>query len=165
MRFRIEQRFGATVDGVEAAFTDPAFIESLAALPQLGRPQLLERTEDGPTVRTLVRYAFAGDLSSAVRRVVDPARLTWVEDATLDRAAHRSRFTILPDHYAALLRCHGTAESRADGDGSRRVTTGEIEVPMPLVGGKVERAIVSGMEEHAAAEVSLIEQWVAKSAS
>ena len=34
--------------------------------------------------------------------------------------------------------------------GARRTLTGELKVKMPFVGGKVERAIVGGLEENAA---------------
>ena len=161
MDFRIEQQFGLPVEEVEDILCDPDFIDAMAQLPKLGRPQLLDRDEHGETVHMRVRYAFVGELSSAVRRVVDPARLTWVQDETIDRRTHRSRFTILPDHYAGLLRCDGRFTLTAEGDGrTLRTADGHIQVTVPLVGGKVERAIVSGMREHADAEAELVESWI-----
>jgi hypothetical protein len=152
------------MDIVEGALSDPDFLASMAGLPKLGRPTLLERSDDGDTIRTRVRYAFVGELSSAVRAVVDPAQLTWVEDLTTDRRTHRSRFTILPDHYANLLRAGGTftmaPHTEVDPAGSIRTAEGTVEVSVPFVGGKVERAIVSGLEDHARAEAELMEQWL-----
>jgi hypothetical protein len=107
-----------------------------------------------------VRYAFVGDVSPAVRRVVDPARLTWVELSTTDTSTHRATFQILPDNYAKLLRCQGTYELRATGTGSERIAGGEVKVGVPFVGSKVERVIVSGMEEHAQAEADLVDSWL-----
>jgi hypothetical protein len=162
VRFRIEQRFRLPLASVEDALCDPRLVERMADLPKLGRPQLLAHHQDGDQVHLQVRYAFAGDLSSAVRRVVDPAKLTWVQDSTIDRATHRTSFTILPDHYAGLLRCSGTFVLGTDGDAAcQRVADGDMVVNVPLVGGKVERAIVSGLEEHAAAETELVEEWAA----
>lgn len=160
MRFRIEQRFAHPVETVEDALFDPNFLTLMAELPRLGRPQLISRDENGDTLRLKVRYAFVGDLSAAVRAVVDPDQLTWVQDETADRLTHRSRFTILPDHYANLLRCSGTFRLDDDGHGgSVRVADGEIRVSVPLLGGKVERAIVSGLEEHAREEARLVDKW------
>jgi hypothetical protein len=160
MRFEITQRLEAPLDVVEAAFIDPAFLDALAALPKLGRPRLLEQVVDGDRVHQKVAYAFAGHLSSAVTAVVDPARLTWVEDSILDRTTHRTTFTILPDHYASRLKARGTFSLEAE---SPKVTVrraaGELKVSFPLVGGKVERAIVSGLTEHAALEVDVFHQW------
>ena len=162
MRFRITQRFDASVEQVEEALLDPAFLERMGELPKLGRPQLLDHQEDGHTVRRRVRYAFTGHLSSAVTAVVDPAKLTWVEDSTTDRRTHRTTFRIVPDHYTDRLQCDGAFTLEADGAGSRRVAEGDLRVRFPLVGSRVERAIVSGLEEHAEAEEKAAAAWLAE---
>ena len=162
MRFTIEQRFPDPLPVVEAALVDPSFLERLSRLPKLGRPALLRREEEGDLVRQWVQYRFTGEVSPAVRRVVDPARLTWVEESTLDRRSHRTTWRILPDHYDRLLRCSGTFQLLEDGVGTRRVAEGDIKVTVPLVGGKVEHAIVSGLREHAALEEQVVNEWLAK---
>jgi len=163
VEFRLEQVFPGPVEAVEAALTDPSFLERLGQLPKLGRPELLTQREEGPVLVQRTRYRFVGDLSRAVTRVVDPARLTWVEELTLDRSSHRGTFRIQPDHYADRLRCAGTMQLLPESGGStRRVTRGDLVVRMPLVGHRVERAIVSGMDEHGQAEVQVMAQWLAE---
>jgi hypothetical protein len=165
MRFTIDQTFAGPLDAVEAAFVDPAFLERLSTLPKLGRPTLVHRVETGDLVHQWVKYAFTGEVSSAVRRVVDPARLTWVEESTLDRRTHRTTWRIVPDHYRNLLRSEGTFQLTADPDDPTGRTTrraeGELRVTVPLVGGKVERAIVDGLRDHAAQEESVLDDWLA----
>jgi len=161
MRFHIEQRFDAPLERVEAALLDPAFLERLAALPRLGRPQLLDQRDDGDLVHRRVRHAFTGELSSAVTAVVDPAKLTWVEDATIDRRTHRTSFRILPEHYRDRLTASGTIVLQPAGAGTRRVAEGDLRVRFPLVGSKVERAIVGGLQEHAVAEERAMQEWLA----
>ena len=166
MHFRIVQHFDVPLVSVETALCDPLFIARMAELPRLGRPELIGHAVTGHNVHLQVRYAFAGELSSSVRAVVDPQQLTWIEDSTTDLSTHRAVFRILPDHYASLLRCEGTFELADEGPHACvRVAEGEIKVSVPLVGGKVERAIVSGLEEHAEAEADLVEQWRASGAS
>ena len=161
MDFRLEQVFPGPLEVVEAALVDPGFLERLGQLPKLGRPELLDQREEGPLLRQRVRYRFVGDLSRAVTRVVDPARLTWVEELTLDRRSHQSTFRILPDHYGDRLQCTATMQLSPAGDGStRRLTLGDLTVRMPLVGRRVERAILSGMAEHSEAEVQVMAQWL-----
>ena len=162
MRFRIEQQFNASVEEVEAAYLDAAFLDVVAELPKLGRPQLLDQREDGDVVHQRVRHAFTGHLSSAVTAVVDPAKLTWVEESTIDRRTHRTRFTIVPDHYKSRLECDGEFVLEPTASGARRTAVGDIKVRFPLVGGKVERAIVSGLQEHAEAEVQAMERWLTR---
>jgi hypothetical protein len=157
MKFQFEQRFAHPLDDVERTLLDQAFISNMASLPKLGAPQVLSRETDGTVVTLRVRYAFVGDVSGAVRRVVDPAKLTWVELSTTDTSSHRSTFRIIPDNYGRLLSCQGTYELQDAGTGSLRIAQGEVRVNVPFVGSKVERVIVSGMQEHAQAEAELVD--------
>lgn len=168
MQFRIEQRIPASVDEVQDALLDPAFLDAMARLPRLGHPELLSQELDGDIVEREIRYRFAGHLSPAVTAVIDPDRLTWVEESQTDRATHVTQWVIRPDHYADRLRCSGTFTLTGEGDGPRgsgsgtttRIAEGELKVSFPLVGGRVEKAIVSGMQEHAQAEAVALAQWL-----
>ena len=163
MRFRLEQRFPAPLPAVESALVDARFVERLARLPDLGRPELLDRDAEDGVVRQRVRYRFVGNLSPAVTAVVDPDRLTWVEESSVDLRNHRGQHRIVPDHYGGRLRCSYTTELRAEASGTTtRVAEGEVEVRFPLVGGRVERAIVSGLARHAEAEAELLAAWLAE---
>lgn len=162
MRFSLEQVFPGPLERVEAALLDPAFLTRMATLPKLGAPELLDVTENGTSVRRRVRYRFSGDLSPAVTAVVDPAKLTWVEDATVDRVSHRTTFRIVPDHYANRLKCNGTFVLEDVPGGVRRRLDADLRVSFPLVGGKVERAIVSGLRDHAALEADALRDWMAQ---
>ncbi len=48
------------------------------------------------------------------------------------------------------------------GSGTRRVATGHVKVRVPLVGGKVEQAIVAGLQENSDAQADLLTAWIAK---
>lgn len=162
MRFHIVQRLAAPLAVVEGAFVDPAFLAELQRRPELGSPELLRQETDdtGRVVRQWVAHRFTGDLNPAVRRVVDPTRLTWVEESTIDWDAHRTAWRIVPDHYASLLRCSGVFALTFDGGATRRVAEGEIKVNLPLVGSKAEKAIVSGLHEHAVIQARALEDWL-----
>lgn len=162
MRFRLEQRLPAPPGEVQEAVLDPAYLERLASLPKLGQPELLSQDRGGTTVIQRVRYAFAGELSSGVRKVVDPERLTWVEVSEIDVASNTTHFDIEPDHYGSMLTGSGVITITSEGEaGSLRTAKGEVSVRVPLVGGKVERAIVSGLEDHASAEEGALRAWLA----
>jgi hypothetical protein len=161
MRFTIEQTFAGPLEQVEDALVDPKFLERLSTLPKLGRPTLVHRVEKGDLVHQWVKYAFTGEVNAAVRRVVDPARLTWVEESTLDRRTHRTTWRIVPDHYRNLLRSSGEFRLEPLGaDRTKRTTEAELKVTVPLVGGKVEQAIVSGLREHAELEEQVLDEWL-----
>ena len=162
MNFQIEQRLRGTPEAVVSVLFDTDFVAARSSLPKLGDAELLESTRDGSTGRQRIRLRFTAPLSSAVTAVIDPARLTWVDDATYDLAAHTAEHTIFPDNYADRLSCSYRARLEAVDGGTRRVLDGMVKVRMPLVGGKVERAIVSGLEEHAAAEAAVIDEFLSR---
>jgi hypothetical protein len=162
MDFTIEQRLAGSPHAVIDTLLDPAFAVARAALPKLGGAELLDLHRDGKTAHQRVRMRFTGDLAPAVTAVIDPERLTWVDDAEYDLEAHEARHTIEPDHYADRLSCSYTATVTPADTGSRRVLRGVLRVRMPLVGGRVERAIVSGLGDYAGAEAELLDTWVAR---
>ncbi len=162
MRFQIEQLIAGPVEAVARVYTEPQFYERLGELPKLGRPEVLERREDGPVVHLAVRFWFTGHLSPAVTKVVDPAKLSWVEESVHDLEHLTVMFHMQPDNYADRLRFEGSSRFEADGDdGTRRVAEGDVVVRVPLVGRAVEGAIVSGLREHLAAEVEVVEELLA----
>jgi hypothetical protein len=161
--FRIEQRVSAPPPDVADALVDPEFLAASATLPKLGGAELLDQERDGDSVRQRIRYRFTGDLSSAVTRVVDRDRLTWIDEADHDLANWYSAHRILPDNYADRLQAAYAMQLDANGrDASCMLVTGTVKVRLPIVGGKVEGAIVSGLDEHAAAEADLLGRWLAK---
>lgn len=162
MRFRVEQLVPGSVPDVLGAFTDPEFLACLGQLAKVGDPEVLDRVQEGDTVRQRVRYRFTGDLSPAVTRVVDRTKLVWIDEHVYDLAAGRASFRIVPEHYADRLRCGGTEVFTADGDVTRREVDAELRVRWPIVGGLVERAIASGLRDHLAEEADLVSGWLSR---
>lgn len=157
MKLRLEQRFAHPADAVARAFTDPALYPRFAALPKVSVPEVLEHVEDGDRVRMRIRYRFDGDLSGAARALVDPARLTWIDESVHDLTTRQVTFRLVPDHYADRLRCSGSYRFEAEPVGCRRLADVDLRVSLRLVGGTVERAIASGLREHLADEVAVVD--------
>lgn len=159
MRFEITQEFTGPPEAVARIHTDPRFYELLGELPKLGKPEVLDRQEDGAVVHLAVRFRFTGNLSPAVMRVVDPAKLTWVEESVHDLEQLSTTFRMKPDHYPDRLRSDGTARYDRTGDGgTARLTSGDLAVRVPLVGRSVEGAILAGLRDHLAAETAVVER-------
>jgi hypothetical protein len=160
VRFELHQSFHASPGPVCEAFASDELYSRLGDLPKLGRPQVLEHTRDGDVVELRIRYAFTGDLSAAARAVLDPAKLTWVEESTHDLTSRIARFTLVADHYRDRISCSGSYRFEATGDGTVRRTEGDLKVKAMLVGRLVEEAIISGLREHQQAEVAVVEEFV-----
>lgn len=161
MRFTAEQRFpDASPDEVAAAFADPRLYEDYPAGDRLASPEVVGHDVDGDIVELQLRYRFTGDLSSAVRAVVDPARLSWVERTRHDLAGRTASFALHPDHYADRLRCSGSVQVVPDGAGARRIVAGDLKVKVALVGGTVERTLVADLQAHLRAETAIVEAFL-----
>jgi len=157
VHFHIEQQFPGGLAEVEAAFSSPELLAQLSMLPKVGGAELLDQRTEGTLMFQRIRYRFTGDLSSAVTAVVDPKKLTWVEESVVDRSTHITTWKIVPEHYGSRLTCSGTFTLTAKADDlTLRTTDADMKVHFPLVGGKVERAIVSGLQEHAAGEEEVV---------
>jgi hypothetical protein len=159
MHFEVDQLIGAPVEAVIAAMGDPAYYGSLAGLPDVVAPEVLDRRQEGNRVRLRVRQGFAGSLAPAARAVLDPAKLTWVTELEIDPAAAAATFALLPDHYRDRLEASGNYRFVVEGEGTRRMVDGDLVVHFPLVARAVERAIVSGLCRYLADEAVLLGSW------
>jgi len=147
---------------VQDAFLDPDFLAITGTLPKIGGAEVLELTRTDTTARVRIRYRFTAPLNKAVTRVIDPQKLTWVDDATYDLAHLRSEHTLLPDNYADRLESSYVSTVRPDGPGSIWDVTGSLVVHAPLVGGKVAGVIVDGLREHAVAQGRTLDEWLTR---
>lgn len=167
MQVAISQEFAVSPAEVAAAYVDPELYARFEALPKLADVRLVgvERRDDVTVVR--VHERFAAPLNAMTRKVLDPARLGWVEESEL-AADGSGTFRILPDHYERMLRFAGRitlGPGRGEGTAHRRIT-GELAVSLPLplrpFAGVTERTIVDGLADVLAAQVPLVEAHVAE---
>ncbi len=142
--------------------TTPRF----AGAAEAGRPRGAEpQRSTGDRVALRVRYRFTGDLAPAARAVLDPDKLTWVEESSHDLAARKVTFVLEPDHYADRFQAHGSYRFEvdpADTQHTLRLAQGDVKVRALLVAASVERAIISGLKEHLDDEVALLEHFLAR---
>lgn len=160
MDFELTQTYRSSAAEVTRAYADPDLYPTLVGLPKLGGIDVLDHQGTDEQVSLRIRFAFTGDLPGAVTAVIDPAKLTWVQETDHDLATGTTDFRLLPDHYPDRLTASGNFRITDDGDGARRVLAGQLKVRAPLVGGKVEGAIVSGLEEYLAAEAPMVDGYI-----
>ncbi len=160
MRFELTQRFAASAASVDDAYATAALYPTLVGLPKLGRIEVLHAERQGDRARLSIRFAFTGELPAAVTAVVDPERLTWVQETDHDLASGTTTFRLVPDHYPDRLSASGRTTIAPVGAGAERVVSGELKVRAPLVAGRVEQAIVSGLEEYLVAEAPAVDRFL-----
>ena len=161
MRFELTQRFAHPPRTVDEAYADPALYPTLVGLPKLGHIEVLDHHRRGDVARFSIRFAFIGDLPAAVTAVVDPKRLTWVQQSEHHLDQGTTTFRLVPDHYPDRLSASGTVRLSPFDGGATRVVAGELKVKAALVAGRVEQAIVSGLGEYLEAEAPAVDRYLA----
>jgi hypothetical protein len=156
VRFGFEQRWDATPDDVMAVYIDADFWSGLDNLTKTSSPEVQEVSRTGDTALVRLRYVLSVDLPSQASRFIDPDDVAWVEETTWDLTARSATVRFLPEQAAGLMKASATAALAADGPETAREVRGELRVRIPLVGGKVEHAIVDGIGGHLEEEADAV---------
>ena len=157
MKFSIGQSVAVAPDAALAAYGDPSFYERRAPSGDISLVEVVSHEHDGPDVRIDVRYAFTGSVSSAVRAIVDPAKMSWVTRTEIHKDERQSSFTFLPDHYPDRF------DEGSNGPDSAVITIeGDLKVHVFLVSRTVEQMIVNGLRSYLSAEVSTLPDFTAR---
>jgi hypothetical protein len=162
VRFSIDQNVEVTPAAAVAAYGNPAFYEGRAPRDNISVVEVVRHEDNGARLLLEVRFQFTGSVSSAVRAVIDPAKMSWITRTQVMLDELRTRFDVLPDHYPDRLTSSGTFRFTEGplGPASTTVTAeGEMKVHVPLVGRTVERVIVSGLRSYLAAEVASLPEF------
>jgi Protein of unknown function (DUF2505) len=162
VRFSIGQSVAVPPAVAVAAYANPAFYEGREPSGNISLIEVVSHQSDGSTARIEVRYKFTGQVSSAVRAVIDPAKMSWITRTEIDTEQRHSSFTVLPDHYPDRLDCSGTfdfAEGTTGPDSSVITIEGDLKVHVFLVSRTVEQLIVSGLRTYLAAEVATLPEF------
>jgi hypothetical protein len=156
------QRFErADPASVMDAYTRPELYATFTGLTKVATPEVVSRQESDGYVHVVIRMRFIAEVNAAVRRVVDPARITWLQDERYDLAAGTAVVRFQPDNYADRFTSEGGYTFAADErGGTARTISGDLRVRVPLVGGQAERALVSGLREHFEEEQPLVQRYL-----
>ncbi|HEY2213573.1 MAG TPA: DUF2505 family protein [Acidimicrobiales bacterium] len=157
MRFTVDQNVDVSPDAAVAAYGNPAFYEGREPQDNISVLEVVRHEDTGSQVLIEVRFKFTGSVSSAVRAVVDPNKMSWVTRTTVMVDERRTKFEVRPDHYPDRLQCSGTFRFQEGHVGSESAIIkieGDLKVRVPFVGGAVERVIVSGLRSYIAHEAA-----------
>ena len=162
MHFEISHELDAPVDVIELAFLSPEMgrLLALALAPGIESVEtVLHEVEDGELRRTL-RFQASAPLSIFKGVTVARDALCWETFAFYRLADHTSTWEVKPrEQYRRYFRASGTYHLEAIPEGrTRRVVAGDLEilVPVPVVGGLVERIALTEVRKTYDAEADTL---------
>ena len=162
MKFAIRQAVAVPPARAMAAYGSPAFYKGRPERDDIEVRDVVHHEAVGDRILLEVRFAFTGSVSSAVRAVVDPGKMSWITRTEIFLEEGRSSWVVLPDHYPDRLSASGVYrfEEGDDGPGTCDVEVeGDLKVRVPIVGRSVERVIVGDLRAYIADEVIGIADW------
>jgi hypothetical protein len=136
MRFETRQRISGTVAEVEKAILDERYVDFLLKHhPILLEAKLLERSDDGGTVKRKVRYLPKPVIRSVGPKEVPPEWFAFVESSTYDKAKKELTFQNVPtsEKISKMLVNTGVLRLRDAGGQTERVMDGEINLKLPFL--------------------------------
>jgi hypothetical protein len=162
VHFEISHELDAPVDVIELAFLSPDMgrLLALALAPSIESVEtVLHQVEDGELRRTL-RFQASAPLSIFKGVTVAREALCWETFAFYRLADHTSTWEVKPrEQYRRYFRASGTYHLEAIPEGrTRRVVAGDLEilVPVPMLGGLVERVALAEVRKTYDAEADTL---------
>lgn len=159
-RFEHRASFPAPVDTVYSTLVDEAFLS--ARLRDIGgkAAALLEHvTSDNSATVRLRQGVDAQRLPGAVRSILSGDLVVEREERW---RGHESTGRATISGVPAEITSQSRLVSR--GDGTELVTSAEVKVSIPLIGGKIEKVVAEQVTKLLAAEAEYAEKWLAEHA-
>lgn len=161
VKFGFVQDFDAPPDEILAVFTDAAFWNGIENLTATSVPTVLDVRRRGDRVTVELRYRLVVDLPSEATRFIDTSNVSWVESSDWDLRTASSQTMFLPDQAGRLMTASATTRLIPSGRGARRDVDGDLRVRIPLLGSRIERAIIGGISDHLEEEVAAVDKFLA----
>ncbi len=159
MKLSVRHEFPCTVAEFWTAFWDAELDRRIQRGAGLVRSLTTERTE-GTTRFLKYRYTPDKTLPAAVAKVLGTDKLVYDQELTFDGATQHLRWKVIPLIMPEKIASEGTFSVVASPGGCTRTVDGVIEVRIPLIGGRIEAAILQEVEASYASAAAITRAFV-----
>ena len=163
MRLSAEIRYDADPAAVFTMLTDPDFQErKCAATGALDHEVEIEEYDDGSAAIRTTRTMPTDQVPDFVRTFVGQTLTVVQVDDWQTAAADGSREgTVVVEIKSAPVRLAGSMTLRPDGGGTRQTIDGDLKASVPLVGGRIEKAVEPALQAALRVEQREGRAWLA----
>ena len=157
MDIRTTLHWPASPEQVVRARTDEGYLDVLCR-----RTGALDHDVQVDGLRTVVRRVMPTDRFPDFARKMTGERLTLVETTTwaASAAADGSRTAEVSMHVeGAPVTSSTSTVVRPSGDGATEEVTGQVTAKVPLVGGRIEKAVLPALDAALEAQVDAYREW------
>jgi hypothetical protein len=150
--FRLEHAFpDVPIALFEKHLNHPELIEMLKGMPGFRSRDLIDQKNDPDgVIHWTFRVVAGGDIPASARKVVNQDMLTWNEVTRFVPGEHTIHWRIVPvkDSIKGILDSWGVWRLMPDGQGTKRIIEGSIDVKIPFVGKVAETFLASELKRN-----------------
>ncbi|RME26164.1 MAG: DUF2505 domain-containing protein [Deltaproteobacteria bacterium] len=168
MKLELRHRFPVPPEIAWRELFGEAYESAVSEQAKLQRTVLEDRLETGDVgPRRIRRIHVVPDqrLPAAVARVIGTDRFSYVLEEHHDRDTHRMDFTVTPDGLADRVSVRGSWTLRPAPEGCERHVTIEIQVKVPVIGGRIEQQIAADLQESYESAAHFARDWLTRVAT
>jgi hypothetical protein len=151
--------FNCSVQRFWEIFWDKEYAQMLDAETGVRREILWNREDDTCRVWR-VKVIPDDDLPGPVAKVAGTKKFIYEQENQLDRATHCMKWRVIPALQSGKIRAEGTMTIRAIPTGVERVVEGEVQVRIPLVGKRIEKAVVNSVTRSYDKAAEATQKWL-----
>lgn len=157
VRFTEEQKWSATTQDVLEVYLDPSFWAGLTDLSATSSPEVLDIKRDSRTAVVRLHYVLSVELPKEASRFINPNDVAWVEETTWSLSDMSAEVRFLADQASQLMKASASAGLAQQGPDAVRSIRGDVKVHIPLLGSRVEKVIVQGVQDHLKEEAAAVQ--------
>lgn len=149
-KFTFEHEFpDISVDLFEKYLNHPELNEMMSQMPAFRSRELTE-SQEMPNGEIIWKFKVVagGEIPPAVQKILSPDMFSWWENSHFIPSEHCIQFTIEPLVAKGKFDGGGRWQLFKQGNGTRRVIEGEMNVKIPFVGKIVETFLVSELKRN-----------------
>lgn len=161
MDIRIVQRFPCSTQKLWEIIRNPDFEKETREAANVDVVVLKKEERNGILVEK-IRTTSRKELPGLIRSAVGADRMVYDQEMESDLNKYSTAWKVIPAFASDKVMCSGTSRVQPTADGCERVVTGELKVSVPLVGGKIEQAIVAELENSYGKTADVIHKWIKK---
>lgn len=160
MQFTDEHLFAASLDDVWTMFRDPA--SHVRKFTRMGHRdiEVLESTGDDDAFHLVVRRLVDVDLPGFAKRVLKPTNTVTTTDSWQRRPDGTCEGTQAIDTQGTPVRIAATTALRTEAEATRYIVGVDLEVTIPLIGGRLAEWSKGMVRDQLADEFSAGDAWL-----
>ena len=139
---------------------NPAFDAQLEGALGVKVRKELERVEDEKTIRRKARVVPGFPVPMIVQKAFGNKELEYLEESTYHRDQQTLEWKSQPNLFPDRVLAKGGVTVKVEGNGVRRVISGDITVNLPGLGGLIEKLVKESVERSYEKASELTRQWI-----